>query len=110
MFMLHDSPSFVGIEQVDHAAVVEVSARGEQLVATGRRSAHLVTVASEQPPSPLTPEQLLAERFARGDIDQSEYLERLATLHGDAPRKPREPTAHVAARMGHVVREDSQGG
>jgi putative membrane protein len=66
--------------------------------------------ASEQPPSPLTPEQLLAERFARGDIDQSEYVERLATLHGHARREPREPTAHLAARVGHVVREDSQGG
>lgn len=28
------------------------------------------------------PEQLLAERFARGEIDESEYRERLAVLHG----------------------------
>lgn len=29
-----------------------------------------------------TPEQLLAERFARGEIDEQEYQSRLATLHG----------------------------
>jgi putative membrane protein len=33
-----------------------------------------------QPPE--TPEQILAERFARGDIDESEYRDRLAALHG----------------------------
>ena len=27
-------------------------------------------------------EELLAERFARGEIDEVEYRERLATLHG----------------------------
>ena len=35
-----------------------------------------------------TPEQLLAERFARGEIDEDEYRRRLATLAGvghDAP-------------------------
>jgi putative membrane protein len=30
---------------------------------------------------PSTPEDLLAERFARGEIDEPEYRERLATLH-----------------------------
>jgi putative membrane protein len=30
-------------------------------------------------------EQLLAERFARGEIDAVEYRERLATLRGNAP-------------------------
>lgn len=29
-----------------------------------------------------TPEQLLAERFARGEIDEDEYRRRLATLTG----------------------------
>jgi putative membrane protein len=34
------------------------------------------------PPGPLaTAESLLAERFARGDIDDDEYYRRLATLH-----------------------------
>lgn len=28
------------------------------------------------------PEHLLAERFARGEIDEPEYLDRLATLRG----------------------------
>lgn len=32
-------------------------------------------------PTP-TPEQLLAERFARGEIDDEEYRRRLATLTG----------------------------
>jgi putative membrane protein len=35
----------------------------------------------------LTPEQLLAERFARGEIDEEEYHQRLTTLrHGPRPR------------------------
>ncbi|MFD8495802.1 SHOCT domain-containing protein [Amycolatopsis sp. NPDC059657] len=29
-----------------------------------------------------TPEQVLAERFARGEIDEQEYRSRLATLRG----------------------------
>jgi putative membrane protein len=35
------------------------------------------------PPSlPATPEQLLAGRFARGEIDEQEYRQRLAVLQG----------------------------
>lgn len=46
--------------------------------------------ASNRPPtdqstSP-TPQQLLAERFARGEIDEAEYRSRLATLHGKVLR------------------------
>jgi putative membrane protein len=37
---------------------------------------------AERPSRPRTPEQLLAERFARGEIDETEYHQRLATLHG----------------------------
>lgn len=37
-----------------------------------------------------TPEQLLAERFARGEIDEDEYRRRLATLTG-ADRTARVP-------------------
>ena len=33
-------------------------------------------------PARPTPEQLLAERFARGEIDEDEYRRRLATLSG----------------------------
>lgn len=42
----------------------------------------LVRVARqpERPLTPPTPEQLLAERYARGDIDEEEYRRRLATL------------------------------
>lgn len=45
-------------------------------------------VRNEQPtaaPPPANPEQLLAERFARGEIDEQEYRNRLATLR-EAPR------------------------
>src|SRR5689334_7973159 len=43
----------------------------------------LLVRATRQPdrgPTPPSPEQLLAERFARGDIDEEEYRRRLATL------------------------------
>jgi putative membrane protein len=33
-----------------------------------------------------SPEQLLAARFARGEIDDAEYQQRLAVLRGTAPR------------------------
>lgn len=48
------------------------------------------TTSTPQPPAATgsaahqSPEQLLAERLARGDIDENEYHERLATLHGGA--------------------------
>jgi putative membrane protein len=38
------------------------------------------------PPRPATPEQILAERFARGDIDQDEFHERMSALRAEAPR------------------------
>ena len=44
------------------------------------------------PPPPDAPhtsaEQLLAERYARGEIDDEEYRRRLATLRGEAPAAP----------------------
>jgi putative membrane protein len=36
-------------------------------------------------PAP-TPEQLLAERYARGEIDDEEYRRRLAVLRGESPQ------------------------
>jgi len=42
--------------------------------------------AAPSPPqsaeSPSSPERLLAERFARGEIDEEEYRQRLAVLRG----------------------------
>jgi putative membrane protein len=35
-----------------------------------------------EPARPRTAEQLLAERFARGEIDTAEYHDRLNALHG----------------------------
>jgi putative membrane protein len=37
------------------------------------------------PPGPATPEQIMAERFARGEINQDEFYERMA-LPTEAPR------------------------
>jgi putative membrane protein len=46
----------------------------------------------QQPPTPFpptaTPEQLLAQRFAQGEIDEAEYRDRLATLRSHASRHP----------------------
>jgi putative membrane protein len=36
------------------------------------------------PAPPQTPEQLLAERFARGEINEEEYRHRLAVLRGES--------------------------
>jgi len=36
-----------------------------------------------------TPQRILAERFARGEIDEDEYTRRLAALGGAPPRGPR---------------------
>jgi putative membrane protein len=44
---------------------------------------YLNQTRQSSPPSP-TPEQLLAERFARGEIDETEYQQRLATLRAHA--------------------------
>ena len=44
--------------------------------------------ASARPPEP-GPERLLAERFARGEIDENEYYQRLTALRGAGPAAPR---------------------
>jgi putative membrane protein len=36
-------------------------------------------------PAPPSPEQVLAERFARGEIDEDEYKRRVATLRTSPP-------------------------
>ncbi|WP_436776465.1 SHOCT domain-containing protein [Yinghuangia sp. YIM S09857] len=46
------------------------------------------------PPHRQTPEQLLAERFARGEINEDEYLRRLAVLRRPPPPKGADPHAH----------------
>ena len=38
------------------------------------------------PPPPHTPEQVLAERFARGEIDEDEYQRRLEILRANTSR------------------------
>ncbi|MEU5030214.1 SHOCT domain-containing protein [Streptomyces milbemycinicus] len=39
-------------------------------------------------PAAPTPEQILGERFARGEIDEDEYRRRLNTLHTSPPGQP----------------------
>jgi len=46
----------------------------------GRSSQHTRDSGTTHP----APEQVLAERFARGDIDDEEYRRRLETLRADA--------------------------
>jgi putative membrane protein len=58
--------------------VLGVVALVRYLPTTDRRS---------HPPRP-APEELLAERFARGEIDEREYLERLATLRSTTLTQP----------------------
>ena len=40
------------------------------------------------PGAPQTPEQVLGERFARGEIDEEEYRRRLDALHAGPLTKP----------------------
>jgi putative membrane protein len=49
---------------------------------------YLGRAGRQDPPGqsrPATPEQILAERFARGDIDEEEYRRRLGILRGVPP-------------------------
>ncbi|KOT89963.1 hypothetical protein ADK86_27795 [Streptomyces sp. NRRL F-5755] len=51
-----------------------------------RRHEHIPPAA---PPAPTTPpEQVLAERFARGEIDEDEYQRRLTALRAYEPDTP----------------------
>lgn len=59
---------FWGAVIVGIVALVRYVGRGEQ--------------QAPAPPSPQVPERLLAERFARGEIDEDEYQRRLAALRG----------------------------
>ncbi|MGW2380063.1 SHOCT domain-containing protein [Streptomyces lincolnensis] len=47
-----------------------------------------LTRVPQPPPSDAVPpsEELLAERFARGEIDEEEYRRRLTVLRSDGPR------------------------
>jgi putative membrane protein len=49
------------------------------LIAVARYLLAGIELAPEARPGP---EELLAERFARGEIDEQEYRQRLDTLHG----------------------------
>lgn len=45
-------------------------------------------------PGPVTPEQILAERFARGEIDEDEFWQRLTTLRAGRPDTASAATAY----------------
>jgi len=53
------------------------------LVRYAGRSGQPGTAATQAP----TPQQVLADRFARGEIDEEEYTRRLQVLGGTAPTK-----------------------
>lgn len=38
-----------------------------------------------------SPDSVLADRFARGEIDEAEFTSRRAALHGTATRQPQDP-------------------
>ena len=40
------------------------------------------------PGSQAPPEQILAERFARGEIDEDEFHQRMTVLRAEAPHHP----------------------
>ncbi|HYQ63962.1 SHOCT domain-containing protein [Actinophytocola sp.] len=44
-------------------------------------------VGDQRTPSDTRPQQILAERFARGEIDEQEYRTRLTTLRGNPPTR-----------------------
>ncbi|MGI5414966.1 SHOCT domain-containing protein [Actinomadura luteofluorescens] len=55
---------------------------------------HQEPPSSASSPSSATPEQMLAERFARGEIDAEEYQHRLETLRiSRASEKGRQPSS-----------------
>lgn len=60
---------FWGLVIAGVVALVRYAGRGDQS-----------TELEQRTPTPATPEQVLAERFARGDIDTDEYHQRLETL------------------------------
>ncbi|MFF4910809.1 SHOCT domain-containing protein [Streptomyces sp. NPDC001260] len=66
-------------------------ALGVMLFRTLSRSDDSPTSSGTAPrrPAGSTAEQLLAERFARGEIDEDEYRHRLAVLHGTGDSGPR---------------------
>lgn len=47
-----------------------------------RQPSQLDRAAGGMVPAHRTAQQVLAERFARGEIDETEFTKRLATLHG----------------------------
>jgi putative membrane protein len=50
-------------------------------------------------PTRLSPEGLLAERFANGDVDESEYLHHLSVLHPDSDVAQSKPATHLRAQQ-----------
>jgi putative membrane protein len=52
-----------------------------------RRPAHTGAAPAPRAAVP-TPQQVLADRFARGEIDQDEYEARLRVLDDTPPRRP----------------------
>ncbi len=56
------------------------------LVRVVRQPSSAAPPSAPTAPSAPSPEQVLAARFARGEIDEAEYQHRLAVLRSHAPR------------------------
>lgn len=54
---------------------------GVTLVRHGNQIPHTQTPGSPTPPARQTPQELLAERFARGEIEPDDYRQRLDALN-----------------------------
>jgi putative membrane protein len=54
---------------------------GVTLVRNGNHAPHPQTPGAPTPPTRATPQELLAERLARGEIEPDDYRERLAALN-----------------------------
>ena len=61
-----------------------LSRGGRQMPGPGHRTWHAPPPPPYPPPGVPTPEHILAERFARGEIDEEEFRQRLTTLRGAA--------------------------
>ena len=54
---------------------------GVTLARHGNQTPHPQTPGSSPPPTRATPQELLAERFARGEIEADDYRQRLDALN-----------------------------
>lgn len=72
---------FWGVLIAVGVALFRYLSRGSQ-ERSGQQPSNPNPSGQQQPPTSPSPEAILAERFARGEIDEDEYHTRLAALRG----------------------------